>query len=97
MRVVTGQMTKRAMVTGRTLGRKQSRMEYLKKINLLHLRLETLIWEYILLCGCTRPLALSVGIEQMLREFHAIPARCSLQHLLRLRQSALVLVLMIMV
>ena len=30
MRVMTGQMTKRARVTGRTLGRKQSRIEYLR-------------------------------------------------------------------
>ena len=47
MRVVTGQMTKRAMVTGRTLGRKQSRMEYLKNQPLLHPKVDTLnlIWE----------------------------------------------------
>ena len=42
MRVVTGQMTKRAMVTGRTLGRKQSRMEYLKNQPLLHPKVDTL-------------------------------------------------------
>ena len=51
----------------------------------------------LLLIGCSHPLPLRVGVEQMLRESHSVPARRSLQHLLRLRQSALVSVLIIMV
>ena len=60
MRVVTGQMTKRAMVTGRTLGRKQSRMEYLKNQPLLHLRLATLIGEYFSVAALVPSLSASV-------------------------------------
>ena len=50
MRVMTGQMTKRARVTGRTLGWKQSRMEYLNilsypKIRLLNM-VDNLIWAW---------------------------------------------------
>ena len=43
MRVVTGQMTKRAMVTGRTLGRKQSRIEYLRNQAIASAKLTVII------------------------------------------------------
>ena len=43
MRVMTGQMTKRARVTGRTLGWKQSRIEYLRNQALASAKLTVII------------------------------------------------------